>query len=97
MSCGIKRIIKLSEAITAQPIKLYFEKLDITPTCMFSWSTDGVCWSSWADYTNYLKITPLLESDFYLRILINTGLSKIVLGECVITDYSISKAFFSVM
>ena len=89
MSCGIKRIIKLSEAITAQPIKLYFEKLDITPTCMFSWSTDGVCWSSWADYTNYLKITPLLESDFYLRILINTGLTKIVLGECVITDYSI--------
>ena len=89
MSCGIKRIIKLAEAIVSQPIALYNENIDITPTCLFSWSTDGVCWSSWANHDTYLKITPLLESDFYLRILINTGLSKIVLGDCIITDYSI--------
>ena len=91
MGCNIKRVIKLNKAITSKPIKLFDNfKVDITSTCMFSWSADGACWSAWTTYDNYIKITPKIESDFYLRILINGGLSNIILGDCILKDYSIS-------
>lgn len=91
MGCNIKRVITLNKAITAKPIKLFDNfKVDITSTCMFSWSADGACWSSWTTYDNYIKITPRIESDFYLRILINGGLYNIILGDCILKDYSIS-------
>ena len=89
MGCGLKRIITFNDAVTHKLIKIYNETYDITESCMFSWSVDKVCWSSWTNYTNYLKITPLLENDFYLRILINDGLSKIVFDDCIYTNYSI--------
>jgi hypothetical protein len=57
---------------------------------MYSWSVDGVCWSAWTDYDNYLRITPRLESDFYLRILISTGLSDVALNGCITSEYTIS-------
>ena len=91
MSCGIKRIIKFNKAIVSCPVKIFDNsKLDITNSCMFSWSADGVCWSAWTYYDNYLKITPILDCDFYLRILINSGISNIVLGECITEDYTIA-------
>ena len=91
MGCGIKRIIKLNQAINSCPIKLFDNiGLDITNSCMFSWSTDGVCWSAWTQYVNYLKITPILESDFYLRILISTGLGDVIVNNCITTDYTIA-------
>lgn len=91
MSCGIKRIIKFNKAIVSCPVKIFDNyKLDITNSCMFSWSVDGVCWSSWTYYDNYLKITPILDCDFYLRILINSGISNIVLDNCITEDYTIA-------
>ena len=73
MSCGIKRIIKLNNAIVHSPIRVIDNNdNDITENCMFSWSTDNVCWSAWTYYNNYLRITPQLECDFYLRILVNS-------------------------
>jgi hypothetical protein len=91
MGCGIKRIIKFNQAIQSQPIRIFDNiKQDITGTCMFSWSSDSVCWSAWTTYDNYLRITKLLETDFYLRILISTGLSNVVLSDCITTDYTIS-------
>jgi hypothetical protein len=58
--------------------------------CSYAWSSDGVCWTQWTSYDNYIRITKLLESDFYLRILITSGLSRVVLNNCVTTDYTIS-------
>ena len=91
MSCGIKRIIKFNQAIVSQPIKIFDNlKLNVTQTCMFSWSVDNVCWTAWTTYDNYFRITKNLGTDFYLRILISTGLSDVVLDNCITTDYTIS-------
>jgi hypothetical protein len=91
MGCGIKRIIKFNQAITSMPIKVFDNlKTDITHSCMFSWSSDSVCWTSWTSYDNYLRITKNIESDFYLRILISTGLTDVILNNCITTDYTIS-------
>ena len=90
MGCGIKRIIKLNNAITSTPIKIIDNNIDVTSSCMFSWSSDDVCWSAWTQYDNYLRITPRLETDFYLRILISSGLSYILLNGCQTSEYTIS-------
>lgn len=91
MSCNIKRILKFNEAITTVPIRIFDNnKLNITNNCMYSWSNDGVCWSAWTEYTNYEIITKRLNSDFYLRVLISSGLSDVVLNGCVTTDYTIA-------
>lgn len=93
MNCGIKRIIKLNSAIdtsTAQQIRLTdSDNNDITSICSYSWSTDGVCWTGWTNNQTYLNIIQHLETDFYLRILINTGLGNVLLGNCYTKDYSI--------
>lgn len=91
MSCNIKRILKFNEAITTIPIRIFDNnKLDITNNCLYSWSNDGVCWSAWTEYTNYEVITKRLNSDFYLRVLISSGLSDVVLNGCVTVDYTIA-------
>ena len=91
MSCNIKRILKFNKAITTIPIRIFDNnKLDITNNCLYSWSNDGVCWSAWTEYTNYEVITKRLNSDFYLRVLISSGLSDVVLNGCVTVDYTIA-------
>jgi hypothetical protein len=90
MSCALKRILKFNEAMTTLPIKVFNNKIDITNLCDFSWSHDGVCWTNWTTYQNYITITDKLDTDFYLRILLRSGLSEIVLNNCVTTDYTIS-------
>ena len=94
MGCGIRRIIRLNNAITkdiAQLIQLFDgDNNNITSNCNYSWSVDGVCWTEWIDYQNYLRIIKYLENDFYLRILINTSLGSIALDNCYTKDYSIT-------
>jgi hypothetical protein len=91
MSCNIKRIIKLNQAVPSYTIKVINAgQQDITNYCKFSWSLDGICWTSWTEYNNYLRITNYLESDFYLRILITDGISNIILNNCITNDYTIS-------
>ena len=91
MSCNIKRIIKFNNAIASSPIQIYDNnKKNVTDKCLYSWSVDGVCWTSWTTYENYTKISKHLETDFYLRILISCGLSDVVLNDCITTDYAIS-------
>lgn len=91
MGCKIKRIVTFNKAIITTPIKVIDNfNVDVTDKCMFSWSTDGVCWSTWTTYSNYIRITPRVDTDFYLRILIDFGLSNIILDDCIMTDYSIS-------
>ena len=91
MSCNIKRIIKLNNAICSCPIKIFDSmNTDVTSMCAFSWSNDNVCWTPWTAYDSYIRITSHLESDFYLRILISTGLSSILLNDCITSEYTIS-------
>lgn len=91
MSCGIKRIIQLNDAIAYCHIRIFDNNnTDVTDSCMYSWSADGVCWTAWSGYENYVRITSLIESDFYLRILISTGLSNVVINNCITNDYTIS-------
>ena len=79
MSCGINRIIKLKLAIRTSEVNILNEnRQDIANICKYSWSTDGVCWSSWTTYSEYLRITPRIETDFYLRILTNNIFNTIL-------------------
>lgn len=91
MGCGIKRIIQFNNAMTASDIVVFDNlKNNITTSCSYSWSADKVCWSPWANYDTYNVVTPRLEGDFYLRILISTGLSDVVIDNCITSDYTIS-------
>ena len=84
MSCGIKRVIRFNDAITSSQIKVFDNsQIDVTSSCSFSWSTDGVCWTAWTSYDNYLRITKHIDGDFYLRLLITTGLSDIIIDNCI--------------
>lgn len=90
-NCGIRRILRFNEAMTTQPLALFDQNhSDITHTSQYSWSTDGVCWTSWTTYNNYISITPNLQSDFYLRILIFGGFDSIIVNNCKSNCYSIS-------
>lgn len=89
-SCSIRRILQFNEAMTSQPLIVFDNNSDITNTCNYSWSSDGVCWTTWTSYDNYLSITKNLETDFYLRILLFGGLNKVILNGCITKNYSIS-------
>ena len=91
MSCSIKRIIRLNDAITFKDLLLFdLEGNNITTTSMYSWSSDGVCWTNWATYDSYSNITKHLETDFYLRILIYGSFDRLVIDNCIYKDISIS-------
>lgn len=90
MGCGIKRIITINDAISTSEIHLFDNELDITNLSLYSWSVDGVCWTGWNTYQNYVSIAKNIESDFYLRILISTGLSCLYIDNHPYCNYSIS-------
>ena len=91
MGCSIKRIIQFNNAITTCDVTIFDNlKNDITASCSYSWSVDGVCWSPWTDHNTFRVVTPRLESDFYLRILISTGLSDVVIDNCITSEYTIA-------
>lgn len=89
MNCGIKRIIQLKNAVQYSKVAVFDDNKDITLQCSYSWSVDGVCWTSWTDYDNYLNICKNLESDFYLRILLRSGFTKIYINNCCDIEYNV--------
>ena len=89
MGCGLKRILQLKEAIQYQPIKIFDDIKDITLECDYSWSVDGVCWTSWTNYNTYELVCRNIESDFYLRILLKGGFHSIQLNNFKTDCYSI--------
>lgn len=90
MTCGIKRILQLKEAIQYQSVRLFDnDNIDISDQCNYSWSTDGVCWTSWANYLTYNNICRNIEGDFYLRVLIFNGFSKISINNTFTNCYNI--------
>lgn len=89
MGCGLKRILQLKEAIQYQSIKIFDDIKDITLECDYSWSVDGVCWTSWTNYNTYELVCSNIESDFYLRILLKGGFHSIQLNNFKTDCYSI--------
>ena len=89
MSCGLRRILQFKEAIEYQKVSLWYQNKDITTTCMFSWSTDGSCWTNWTSVDMYNRICKNLETDFYLRVLLNDGFDKVMIGRAVTDCYTV--------
>ena len=89
MSCGLRRILQFKEAIEYQKVRLWYQNKDITTTCMFSWSTDGSCWTNWTSVDMYNRICENLETDFYLRVLLNDGFDKVMIGRVVTDCYTV--------
>ena len=88
--CPIKRIITFKEAVVYGPVKVIDNlDVDVTSECQFSWSTDGVCWTSWVSWMQYNTLAKNLESDYFLRILIFGGLSKVYYNGMLTNCYSI--------
>ena len=84
MGCEIRRIIQFKEAVVYQSINILNQMdQDITANCMYSWSTDSVCWTNWVNYNTYIKLAKNLESDFYLRILITDSLKSVSLNNLI--------------
>jgi len=88
--CSIKRLITLTVPIHYQRVTLFDnDNLDVTSSALFSWSMDGACWTNWVNFGQYNNLASHIEGDFYLRILIVTGFSKIALGGKVSNCYTI--------
>lgn len=90
MTCNIKRILQLKEAIQYQSLILWDENNNpIQTSCRYSWSTDGVCWTSWTTYDMYERICKNIEGDFFIRVLIFGSFSKISVGGQITNCYNI--------
>ena len=89
MSCIIKRLLTITVPIKFREVHVWDENIDITRNCLYSWSTDSICWTNFVKYDDYLKIASNIESDFYLRIMLFAGFSKISLDNEIIDCYSI--------
>ena len=88
--CPIKRIITFKEAVNYAPIKVIDTlDVDVTLECMYSWSTDGACWTSWVSYSQYETLAKNVNGDFYLRILILGGLKYVYYNGLLTNCYSI--------
>lgn len=88
--CGIQRIISLHTPIRFTSIVVLDEaKKDVTTKCLFSWSTDGVCWTTWAKYGEYQTLAKNITGDFYVRILVSVITQHIFINGTSVTDYSV--------
>ena len=63
--------------------------INITDKCMYSWSTDMVCWTNWTTLAQYNKICKNIEGDYYLRVLLYDSFDKISLGDKYLSCYNI--------
>ncbi len=91
MSCNIGRILQFNEAVLYNTIVIINNNDDdIAKSSKFSWSVDGVCWTGWCDYNNYLMICKNISTDFYLRILIYDNIKQVFVGGQINECYSIS-------
>ena len=87
--CTIKRLLTITVPIRFREVHVWDGNVDITRSCMYSWSTDGNCWTEFVTYDEYLRICPNLESDFWLRIMLFAGFTNISLDSEIIDCYSI--------
>lgn len=91
MTCSIGRILQFKEAMQFNTISLINSAGEnFTQNCQFCWSTDGVCWTNWTSYNNYLNICKNIDSDFYLRILFYSDLKSVHVGDVLTKCYNIT-------
>ena len=90
MGCLIQRVIQINEPISGNDVKVYCQPdKEITQSCMYSWSTDSLCWVNYTDYNTYKTITSTLDSDYFLRILISGEFCMLVVNGQPSNCYSI--------
>ena len=90
MSCPITRILTFKEAIHYLPIKIVdLTGKDMTNIYQYSWSADGVCWTNWVSYEQYLALAKYVESDFYLRILVFGGIGEVYIDDKLTHCYNV--------
>jgi hypothetical protein len=89
MSCTLSRIIQIKEAIQYQRVKVWDGSKDISSKCKYSWSNDGVCWTSWTTIDIYDRVCKDLEGDFYLRIKIFSNFTGVELNDSFTDCYNI--------
>lgn len=89
MSCIIKRLLTITVPIKFREVHVWDNSIDITRSCLYSWSTDSVCWTNFVSYDEYLRIAANIESDFYLRIMLFAGFTHLSLDSEIIDCYTI--------
>lgn len=90
MACIFHRILTFKQAIRFQSIQiLKSDGSDATNIYKYSWSTDGVCWTNWVEYNQYLNTACNVETDFYLRILVFDTIGEVLLNGVVTDCYNI--------
>lgn len=89
-SCKPTQIVNLNLAINdISKLEVYDECNNIYSELKYAYSVDSVCWSCYMSYDEILENTIELVSDFYVRLRIQGGVSKIVIDGEEITDFSI--------
>lgn len=90
MSCLLQRILTFKEAMRFGELKITdLQGNDMTGIYSFSWSTDGVCWTNWVPYNQYLQLAKHVESDMYIRILVTGSIGEVFIGEHVTKCYTV--------
>jgi len=87
--CSIKRLLTITVPIHFREVHVWDGSTDISKNCLYSWSTDSVCWTNFVSYDDYLRIAPNIESDFYLRIMLFAGFTQLSLDSEIINCYTI--------
>lgn len=91
MSCGIKRILQFKNAMSPGPLAVYDGSgEDITNSSQYSWSVDGVCWTNWVKYSQYLHMLQGVKDELYIRVLLFGSFGKISIHNVFTNCYSIS-------
>lgn len=90
MSCPIKRLITITIPIHYVPITIFDDNnVDVSSQALYSWSMDMACWTNFVTLEQYNQLASNIDGDFYLRILITTGFSKLAIGGKVSECYTI--------
>lgn len=89
MICNIKRLLTITVPIKFREVHVWNNNIDISASCMYSWSTDRVCWTNFVSWPDYLRIAKNIESDFWLRIMLFGDFSDISLENEKIDCYTV--------
>ena len=91
MECSIVRILTLDMPITYATIRVIDSaQKDVTMACQYAWSVDKVCWTNWVDYNTYMRLAQNLDGDFWLRIKLFGGFSKLIINDNIVSCYNIA-------